>query len=150
MATSNQVNIQMFHSNLLSFIKKKQPHPHLIMQAPPTNRQNRPRPTLHQNNKPVIDPDLLHSGVTLCSVTLTAVSPSAVYRTVCELCDREVKWKTSTRHLWDCGLGWWAAGLSGTCNGPHLFTWGQKALTADQMINMASLSFISSRGSDPQ
>lgn len=54
---------------------------HAGTQAPPTNRQNRPRATLHQNNKHVIDPDLLHSGVTL----------TAVYRAVCQQSGRQVK-----------------------------------------------------------
>lgn len=48
----------------------------------------------------------------------------------------ELRWKAFSWPIWVCGLGrLWAAvmaGLAGLCNGPHLFTLGQRAPTADE------------------
>lgn len=77
--------------------------------------------------------------------------PRTASRSSFDAWSRELRWKAFSWPIWECGLGrLWAAvmaGLAGLCNGPHLFTLGQRAPTADERSQIRWLALHHSHSS---
>lgn len=83
-------------------------------------------------------------SVCVCTIFQFTVETLYIPRTVSyssfDTWHRERRGKAFSWPIWECGLGrLWAAvmaGLAGLCNGPHLFTLGQRAPTADECLEI--------------
>lgn len=97
-------------------------------------------PSQYQYDRPIlINTVMLLSTASLLIVLSDGYNRDTVHptsRELLQLWSTEPRWKAFSWPIWACGLGCLRAaamaGLAGQCNGPHLFTLGQRALTADE------------------
>lgn len=90
---------------------------------------------------------ILFAHCTVCGLHSSVYSRDTICPPSSELLQLwggEQRWKSFSWPLWVCGLGHFRAavmaGLAGLCNGPHLFTLGQRDPTADEHLEIGWLA----------